>query len=39
MFEGRLPAKLQDRAPKVVVNDAGHEVWEFEGERALPGRA
>jgi predicted TIM-barrel fold metal-dependent hydrolase len=31
MFEGRLPAKLQDRAPKVVVNDAGHEVWEFEG--------
>jgi predicted TIM-barrel fold metal-dependent hydrolase len=33
MFEGRLPAKLQDRAPKVVVNDDGHEVWEFEGNR------
>ena len=32
MFEGRLPAKLQARAPKVVVNDDGHEVWEFEGE-------
>ena len=32
MFEGRLPAKLQARAPKVVVNDAGHEVWEFEGD-------
>jgi hypothetical protein len=31
MFEGRLPAKLQDRAPRVVVNDQGHEVWEFEG--------
>ena len=39
MFEGRLPAKLQERAPKVVVNEHGHEVWEFEGERALPGRA
>jgi predicted TIM-barrel fold metal-dependent hydrolase len=33
MFEGRLPAKLQDRAPKVVVDERGHEVWEFEGER------
>lgn len=32
MFEGRLPAKLQDGAPKIVVNDAGHEVWEFEGQ-------
>jgi predicted TIM-barrel fold metal-dependent hydrolase len=32
MFEGRLPAGVQDRAPKVVVNDAGKEVWEFEGE-------
>jgi predicted TIM-barrel fold metal-dependent hydrolase len=32
MFEGRLPAALQDRAPKVVTNDRGHEVWEFEGE-------
>jgi len=33
MFEGRLPAALQERAPKVVVTDKGHEVWEFEGER------
>ena len=32
MFEGRLPAKLQAEAPKIVVNDAGHEVWEFEGQ-------
>ena len=33
MFEGRLPAALQDRAPKIVVNEHGHEVWEFEGQR------
>ncbi len=32
MFEGRLPAGLQDRAPKVVTNERGHEVWEFEGQ-------
>jgi predicted TIM-barrel fold metal-dependent hydrolase len=32
MFEGRLPAHLQDRAPKVVTNERGHEVWEFEGQ-------
>ncbi|MFM8304146.1 MAG: amidohydrolase family protein [Actinomycetota bacterium] len=32
MFEGRLPAKLQEHAPKIVVNGAGHEVWEFEGQ-------
>jgi predicted TIM-barrel fold metal-dependent hydrolase len=31
MFEGRLPAKLQERAPRIVVNQNGHEVWEFEG--------
>ena len=23
----------RSRAPKIVLNDAGHEVWEFEGER------
>jgi predicted TIM-barrel fold metal-dependent hydrolase len=33
MFEGRLPAGLQERAPRVVVDERGHEVWEFEGER------
>src|SRR5689334_19165629 len=32
MFEGRLPAKLQDRAPKIVVNKWGHEVWEFDDQ-------
>ncbi|MBV9933435.1 MAG: amidohydrolase family protein, partial [Actinobacteria bacterium] len=33
MFEGRLPAKLQPLAPKVVETAQGHEVWEFDGER------
>ena len=33
MFEGRLPARLQDRAPRVVIDERGHEVWEFEGQR------
>lgn len=33
MFDGRLPARLQDRAPKVIIDERGHEVWEFEGER------
>jgi len=32
MFEGRLPARLQEHAPKVIVNQYGHEVWEFEGQ-------
>jgi predicted TIM-barrel fold metal-dependent hydrolase len=32
MFEGRLPRALQDRAPKVITNHQGHEVWEFEGQ-------
>jgi predicted TIM-barrel fold metal-dependent hydrolase len=32
MFEGRLPARLQDRAPRIVETEAGHQVWEFEGD-------
>jgi predicted TIM-barrel fold metal-dependent hydrolase len=32
-FEGRLPAALQDKAPKIVETELGHQVWEFEGER------
>ena len=32
-FEGRLPAALQDRAPRIVETPRGHQVWEFEGER------
>jgi predicted TIM-barrel fold metal-dependent hydrolase len=31
-FEGRLPAKLQDAAPRIVETPQGHQVWEFEGE-------
>ncbi len=33
MFEGRLPAHLQDRAPRIVETEQGHEVWEFDGQR------
>jgi len=33
MFEGRLPAALQPRAPRVVENSRGHQLWEFEGQR------
>jgi len=29
-FEGRLPQRLQDRAPRVIETDEGHEVWTFE---------
>ncbi len=32
-FEGRLPAALQERAPRIVETRKGHQVWEFEGER------
>jgi predicted TIM-barrel fold metal-dependent hydrolase len=31
MFEGRLPSKFQDRAPRVIETDDGNEAWEFEG--------
>ena len=31
MFEGRLPARFADRAPRVVENDLGQEMWRFEG--------
>ena len=33
MFEGRLPARLQPFAPRVVETPEGHEVWEFDGDR------
>ena len=32
-FEGRMPAQFQDRAPRIVENEHGHQVWEFEGAR------
>ena len=31
LFEGRLPTKLQERAPKVVELDGGRQAWEYEG--------
>jgi predicted TIM-barrel fold metal-dependent hydrolase len=46
VFEGRVPAKFADRAPRVVVADNGDQEWEFDGVRypqmgfnALVGRA
>src|ERR1700686_571161 len=30
MFEGRLPARFVERAPKVTHNEAGNEVWVYE---------
>ena len=33
MFEGRLPARWQDQAPRVVETPEGHQVWEFDGNR------
>ena len=31
MFDGRMPAQYADRAPKIVRNSRGDDVWEFEG--------
>ena len=31
MFDGRMPAKYADRAPRVVRTPAGDDVWQFEG--------
>ncbi|MEX5712973.1 amidohydrolase family protein [Parafrankia sp. FMc6] len=31
VFEGRLPAKFADQAPKVVRTDEGNDVWTFNG--------
>ena len=33
MFEGRVPADLAAKAPRIVETDEGHQVWEFEGQR------
>src|SRR4029453_14859211 len=32
MFEGRLPRRFQELAPKIVETAEGHEVWEFDGQ-------
>jgi hypothetical protein len=33
MFEGRLPAALQGRAPKVVEDEAGAQWWHYDDAR------
>jgi len=33
MFEGRLPARFADAAPRVVEDARGHQLWEFDGHR------
>src|SRR5437868_4098228 len=32
LFEGRLPAKFQADAPKIVENAEGHQQWHFDGK-------
>ena len=32
LFEGRLPAKFQADAPKIVENAEGHQQWQFDGK-------
>ncbi len=31
-FAGRLPRRYQDRAPRVVETEEGHQIWEFDGQ-------
>jgi predicted TIM-barrel fold metal-dependent hydrolase len=33
LFDGRLPAKLADRAPRIVETDDGTQAWEYDGAR------
>src|SRR5580700_822327 len=33
MFEGRLPRRFADQAPRIVENSKGHQLWEFDGTR------
>jgi len=39
MFEGRLPRRFQNQAPRVVETQLGNEVWEFDGQRYAQGAA
>ena len=32
MFEGRLPARFAHRAPRIIENDRGHQLWAFDGK-------
>ncbi|MBV9660071.1 MAG: amidohydrolase [Acidimicrobiales bacterium] len=34
-FAGRLPHRYSEVAPRIVEDDAGHQYWDFEGERVL----
>jgi predicted TIM-barrel fold metal-dependent hydrolase len=34
MFEGHIPAKYKDQAPKVITKDDGTDAWVFEGQQA-----
>lgn len=34
MFEGRIPAKFADRAPRVIQNGEGDDVWLFDGKQS-----
>lgn len=31
-FEGRIPAHLADKAPRIIETPQGHQVWQFEGQ-------
>jgi predicted TIM-barrel fold metal-dependent hydrolase len=33
LFEGRMPATLADRAPRIIETSRGYEIWEFEGKK------
>ena len=33
MFEGRLPRRFAEQAPRIVENSKGHQLWEFDGTR------
>jgi predicted TIM-barrel fold metal-dependent hydrolase len=33
MFEGRMPSRFADAAPRIVENKRGHQLWEFDGQR------
>ncbi len=33
LFDGRLPGRLAERAPRVIETETGRELWEYEGTR------
>ena len=32
MFDGRLPKSLQSQAPRLIINERGHQVWTFDDQ-------